>query len=56
MGQVLCNYALRREHAPVFVDLDPRYSNIRQLQASTGGPHLDHKAFSISHNEWMGCL
>jgi len=31
--QMLCNYALRREHAPVFVDLDPRYSSIRQLQS-----------------------
>jgi polyribonucleotide 5'-hydroxyl-kinase len=30
--QVLCNYALRREHTPLFVDLDTRYSNIRQLQ------------------------
>lgn len=30
--QVLCNYALRREHTPIFVELDPRYSNIRQLQ------------------------
>lgn len=31
--QILCNYALRREHTPVFVDLDTRYSNIRQLQS-----------------------
>mmetsp|Transcript_55001 Transcript_55001/g.141579 ORF Transcript_55001/g.141579 Transcript_55001/m.141579 type:complete len:444 (+) Transcript_55001:2-1333(+) len=31
--QVLCNYALRREHSPVFVDLDTRYSSIRQLQS-----------------------
>jgi len=30
--QVLCNYALRREHTPLFVDLDTRYSNTRQLQ------------------------
>jgi len=30
--QVLCNYALRREHTPLFVDLDTRYSSIRQLQ------------------------
>jgi len=30
--QVLCNYALRREHTPVYVDLDTRYSSIRQLQ------------------------
>lgn len=30
--QVLCNYALRREHSPIFVDLDTRYSSIRQLQ------------------------
>merc|ERR1740138_522821 len=30
--QLLCNYALRREHTPLFVDLDTRYSNIRQLQ------------------------
>mmetsp|Transcript_22839 Transcript_22839/g.36341 ORF Transcript_22839/g.36341 Transcript_22839/m.36341 type:complete len:497 (-) Transcript_22839:107-1597(-) len=30
--QMLCNYALRREHTPLFVDLDPRYSDIRQLQ------------------------
>lgn len=30
--QVLCNYALRREHTPIFVDLDTRYSSIRQLQ------------------------
>lgn len=30
--QMLCNYALRRDHAPVFVDLDTRYSSIRQLQ------------------------
>mmetsp|Transcript_41495 Transcript_41495/g.96536 ORF Transcript_41495/g.96536 Transcript_41495/m.96536 type:complete len:465 (-) Transcript_41495:25-1419(-) len=31
--QVLCNYALRREHTPIFVDLDTRYSSIRQLQS-----------------------
>mmetsp|Transcript_19463 Transcript_19463/g.58385 ORF Transcript_19463/g.58385 Transcript_19463/m.58385 type:complete len:458 (+) Transcript_19463:3-1376(+) len=31
--QLLCNYALRREHTPVFVDLDTRYSTSRQLQA-----------------------
>lgn len=31
--QILCNYALRREYTPIFVDLDTRYSNIRQLQA-----------------------
>merc|ERR1719401_391038 len=31
--QMLCNYALRQEHTPVFVDLDPRYSSIRQLQS-----------------------
>merc|ERR1719401_1452922 len=31
--QMLCNYALRREHTPLFVDLDPRYSDIRQLQS-----------------------
>merc|ERR1719329_99471 len=30
--QILCNYALRREHTPIFVDLDTRYSSIRQLQ------------------------
>jgi len=30
--QILCNYAMRREHMPLFVDLDPRYTNIRQLQ------------------------
>merc|ERR1712151_365781 len=30
--QVLCNYALRREHTPIYVDLDTRYSSIRQLQ------------------------
>jgi len=30
--QMLCNYALRRERNPIYVDLDPRYSNIRQLQ------------------------
>jgi len=30
--QTLCNYALRRERTPIFVDLDPRYSTIRQLQ------------------------
>eukprot|EP00929_Paragymnodinium_shiwhaense_P076192 TRINITY_DN39129_c0_g1_i1.p1 TRINITY_DN39129_c0_g1~~TRINITY_DN39129_c0_g1_i1.p1 ORF type:complete len:482 (-),score=110.18 TRINITY_DN39129_c0_g1_i1:83-1528(-) len=30
--QVLCNYAMRREHMPLYVDLDPRYSSIRQLQ------------------------
>merc|ERR1719203_1871818 len=31
--QILCNYALRREHTPIFVDLDTRYSSIRQLQS-----------------------
>jgi len=31
--QVLCNYAMRREHTPIYVDLDPRYSSIRQLQS-----------------------
>eukprot|EP00439_Symbiodinium_sp_Y106_P079093 s842_g17.t2 len=31
--QILCNYALRREHTPVFVELDTRYSSIRQLQS-----------------------
>lgn len=30
--QILCNYALRREHTPLYVDLDTRYSSIRQLQ------------------------
>merc|ERR1719188_1264451 len=30
--QVLCNYALRREHTPIYVDLDTRYSSCRQLQ------------------------
>lgn len=30
--QVLCNYAMRREHTPLFVDLDTRYSDRRQLQ------------------------
>merc|ERR1719183_3124556 len=30
--QMLCNYAMRREHTPLFVDLDTRYSSIRQLQ------------------------
>merc|ERR1719401_123751 len=30
--QILCNYAMRREHTPLFVDLDTRYSSIRQLQ------------------------
>merc|ERR1719362_873377 len=45
--QVLCNYALRREHAPVFVDLDPRYSSIRQLQglpACISATTVDHAA------------
>lgn len=31
--QVLCNYAQRRERTPIFVDLDTRYSSIRQLQS-----------------------
>eukprot|EP00928_Gymnodinium_smaydae_P086929 TRINITY_DN71313_c0_g1_i1.p1 TRINITY_DN71313_c0_g1~~TRINITY_DN71313_c0_g1_i1.p1 ORF type:complete len:502 (+),score=89.63 TRINITY_DN71313_c0_g1_i1:141-1508(+) len=30
--QTLCNYALRRERTPIYVDLDTRYSSIRQLQ------------------------
>lgn len=30
--QILVNYAMRREHTPLFVDLDTRYSNARQLQ------------------------
>lgn len=34
--QVLCNYAMRREHTPIFVDLDPRYSSVRQLQGLPG--------------------
>eukprot|EP00931_Biecheleriopsis_adriatica_P115376 TRINITY_DN91178_c0_g1_i1.p1 TRINITY_DN91178_c0_g1~~TRINITY_DN91178_c0_g1_i1.p1 ORF type:complete len:467 (-),score=95.80 TRINITY_DN91178_c0_g1_i1:27-1427(-) len=31
--QILCNYAMRREHTPIFVELDSRYSCCRQLQS-----------------------
>jgi len=45
--QVLCNYALRREHTPVYVDLDTRYSSIRQLQglpACVSAMPVEHSA------------
>merc|ERR1719183_2883529 len=45
--QILCNYALRREHTPIFIDLDTRYSSIRQLQglpASVTAMTLEHPA------------
>ncbi|CAJ1450514.1 unnamed protein product, partial [Effrenium voratum] len=45
--QILCNYALRREHTPIFVDLDTRYSNTRQLQgmpACVTAMTVDHAA------------
>jgi len=31
--QILCNYAMRRGHTPIYVDLDPRYSCTQQLQS-----------------------
>mmetsp|Transcript_19589 Transcript_19589/g.45556 ORF Transcript_19589/g.45556 Transcript_19589/m.45556 type:complete len:469 (+) Transcript_19589:86-1492(+) len=34
--QMLCNYALRRECTPIYVDLDTRYSNMKQLQGLPG--------------------
>eukprot|EP00442_Polarella_glacialis_P028059 CAMPEP_0115133108 /NCGR_PEP_ID=MMETSP0227-20121206/54207_1 /TAXON_ID=89957 /ORGANISM="Polarella glacialis, Strain CCMP 1383" /LENGTH=436 /DNA_ID=CAMNT_0002539139 /DNA_START=200 /DNA_END=1506 /DNA_ORIENTATION=- len=45
--QILCNYALRREHTPIFVDLDTRYSSIRQLQnlpACVSAMNVEHGA------------
>jgi len=45
--QVLCNYALRREHTPTFVELDTRYSSIRQLQgmpACVSAAPVEHAA------------
>lgn len=30
--QILCNYSQKRERTPIFVELDTRYSSIRQLQ------------------------
>eukprot|EP00930_Biecheleria_cincta_P002118 TRINITY_DN103162_c0_g1_i1.p1 TRINITY_DN103162_c0_g1~~TRINITY_DN103162_c0_g1_i1.p1 ORF type:complete len:476 (+),score=70.91 TRINITY_DN103162_c0_g1_i1:33-1430(+) len=45
--QILCNYALRREHTPIFVDLDTRYSHIRQIQslpACVTATTVDHSA------------
>lgn len=34
--QVLCNYAMRKERSPIYVDLDTRYSSVRQLQNLPG--------------------
>jgi len=63
--QILCNYAMRREHTPIYVDLDTRYSSIRQLQslpACVTAMPIDHPAdeephrrqsYFYGHLDWM---
>lgn len=50
--QILCNYALRRDRSPVFVELDTRYSSVRQLQglpACVSACPVDHSADEEPH-------
>jgi len=63
--QMLCNYALRRGHTPVYVDLDPRYSAVQQLQslpASITAMPVEHPAdeepsrrisYFFGHLDWV---
>jgi len=62
--QILCNYALRRDHTPIFVDLDTRYSSIRQLQSlpacvsamtvehAADEEPLNRMAYFFGHLDW----
>merc|ERR1719161_3152470 len=34
--KILCNYSMRRGRSPLFVELDTRYSSIRQLSVFPG--------------------